>query len=195
MFKQPIILILTAAAALAGPPLVCHPIEIGSAASLPWRNVQGWDGTDPKYNVGNLAADITKLLDAGAPLNLRMETLRRAAIYSARTEGLADRVTGLLLARAKQADATGTPQPNFWFDAGYYAESVRQTSFIYRYDMLTQAERKDWKLRGEKLATDGRPWIETAIRLGGKGMEPALAKVDEYRRTDLEHHRKLAAAK
>ena len=28
--------------AFAGPPLLCHPFDIGSAKSLPWSGVSGW---------------------------------------------------------------------------------------------------------------------------------------------------------
>ena len=33
-----LLLALTAGSAVAGPPLVCHPISIGDAKSLPWRD-------------------------------------------------------------------------------------------------------------------------------------------------------------
>ena len=190
MFKHSILFLISATAALAGPPLVCHRIDIGAAQSLPWRNVDGWDGIDPKYNLQNLASDTLRLLEAKTPLNVRMETLRRAAIYSARTEGLAERVSGLLLDWAKAKDTESMA----WFDAGYFAETVRQTSFIYRYDMLPPAERKAWVHRGDKLSTDGRPSIEMAIRLGGKGMEPVLAMTDEYRKADLKFQSTKSAA-
>lgn len=192
MFTKSILYIIAATAALAGPPLVCQRIDIGNATSLPWRHVKGWDGTDSKYDVGSLASDTLRLLDLKTPLKVRMETLRRAAVYSAKNQGFADKITEQLLSRAKSNEA----EPLGWFDAGYFVESVRQTAFIYRYDMLSEAERKTWTNRGERLGPDGRPWIEKAIRLGGKGMEPALAMVDEYRMADLKHHSaKVAAAK
>lgn len=31
---------------LAGPPLICHPIEIGTARSLPWSAAKGWNGVE-----------------------------------------------------------------------------------------------------------------------------------------------------
>jgi len=195
MLKQSILFTIAAAAAMAGPPLVCHRIEIGTAQSLPWRDVNGWDGTDAKYNVGNLSTDTLRLLDPEAPLNVRMETLRRAAIYSARSAGMADKIIGALLNRAKNNEAANKAEPIAWFDAGYFAEAVRQTTFIYRYDMLSEAERKNWIHRGERLSVDGKPWIEKAIRLGGKGMEPALAMINEYRQADLKRHNAKLASK
>lgn len=177
MFRTLILATVTAAAALAGPPLVCHRIETGDAKSLPWRNVRGWDGTDPAYNVANLAADTLQLLGPATPLNVRRETLRRAAIYSAKEAGLAARITARLQARAEAAPADPLP----WFDAGYFAESVRQTAMIYHFDMLDTGRRKQWSNRGDGPQADGLPWIEKAIRLGGKGMEPSLAMIREYR--------------
>ncbi len=52
MFNRPNVnaLVLTAAfvalaaPALAGPPLICHPFETGSAALLPWtKNTTNWN--------------------------------------------------------------------------------------------------------------------------------------------------------
>src|SRR5579872_5385312 len=74
---------LTCVTAFAGPPLICHPHDIGSAKSLPWKNdgANKWDNPDPNYSVGHLSADTLQLLTPGTPVIVRMETLRRAAIY------------------------------------------------------------------------------------------------------------------
>src|SRR5215475_14663748 len=66
--------------AQAGPPLICHPIEIGQAKSLPWVefNHQGRAG----YNLKNLSRDTLAILDSHTPVLVRMETLRRATIYA-----------------------------------------------------------------------------------------------------------------
>ena len=181
-----------AAAALAGPPLICERIEIGNAKSLPWRNVNGWDGTEKSYNVAKLTGDTVALLDASMPLAVRMETLRRAAIYAARQEAIAEQLSARLLARVADGVAAGKQDPLAWFDAGYYAEALRQVTFVYRYDMLSAEERQQWKLRGDKLGLDGRPWVEKAIRLGGKGMEVALGKIEGYREADLKQHKQVA---
>ena len=183
--KNLLILLAAAAAfALAGPPAICHPVEIGSAKSLPWKNVNGWNGADPSYDTARLTADTLAILTPGAALPLRMETIRRAAIYAAKSEALAERLTLRLTARIVDAEAAGRADANAWFDAGYYAEALRQIGFVYRYDMLTPQERASWKVRGEFPGVDGLPWIEKAIRMGGKGMEVALAKVTEYRQAD-----------
>ncbi len=179
-------------AAVAGPPLICERIEIGDAKSLPWRSVNGWDGSDKTYSTGALTKDTLALLTPATPMNVRMETLRRAAIYSARSLKLSEQLSARLLSRIADATATGKSDPLVWFDAGYFAEALRQVTFVYRYDMLSPAERTQWKLRGEELGLDGRPWIEKAIRMGGKGMEPAIAKIEDYRQADFKHHKQVA---
>ncbi len=181
-----------AAAAVAGPPLICERIEIGSAKSLPWRQVNGWDGSDKSYDVSKLTGDVMALLTPSMPVTVRMETLRRAAIYAARHEDLAEQITARLLARVADSMAAGKTDANAWFDAGYYVEALRQVTFIYRHDMLSPAERAQWKLRGEKQGLDGRPWVEKAIQLGGQGMDPAIAKIEGYREADLKHRKQMA---
>ncbi len=188
-------LAFTAVTLVAGPPLICERIDIGNAQSLPWRSVNGWDGTDPSYKVANLSADTLLLLKPGLPMNVRMETLRRAALYAAKHDRLGDEITSRLLARTADAEASGKSDPLAWFDAGYFVETVRQAGFIYRYDMLSPAERAAWKVRGEAIGLDGKPWIQKAVRLGGKGMEGALAKVNEYRDADMKRAGQVAVVK
>ena len=121
--------------------------------------------------------------------------MRRAAIYTAKNQTLAAQLTAQLLARVADAEASGKATPALWFDAGFFVETLRQAAFIYRYDMLTPAEKAQWQLRGETTSLDGKPWIEKAIRLGGKGMETAFVKVEEYRQADLKRSQKLVSAK
>ena len=184
--KNSILLVLSTAAAIAGPPLICHPVDIGNAKSQPWKDDgKNWNGAVPHYNIDKLASDTLAILTPAAPLAVRMETLRRAAIYAAKSDTAAEKLTARLVARIADAEAAGKPDSNLWFDAGYFVEGLRQIGFVYKYNMLSQAERAEWKVRGEAPGLDGKPWIERAIRLGGKGMEVALAKIDEYRQADL----------
>lgn len=187
-------LLISIAAAIAGPPAICHPISIGDARSLPWSDRGGWNGGDPHYDVSHLAADTLALLTPATPLNVRMETIRRAAIYSVRRENLPDQVLVQLLARAANAESAGKPDAMAWFDAGYYVEAMRQMAFVQRYSMISPEEKAMWKWRSESRLLDGkpldgRPWIERASRLGAKGLEVPLAKVDDYRLADLKASR------
>jgi len=104
-------LLFAATTVLAGPPVICHRVDIGNAKSLPWRDVKNWNGAEPRYDVARLTADTLALLTAATQLNVRMETLRRAAIYSVRKDGLADQLTLQLLARAANSEAEGKPMP------------------------------------------------------------------------------------
>src|SRR5260370_25744458 len=70
--------------AQAGPPLICHPYDIGNAQSLPWghgRDAVGFDNPDSSYNTKQLTTDTLKILDSGAAVLVRMETMRRASLY------------------------------------------------------------------------------------------------------------------
>src|SRR5260370_38947370 len=69
----------------AGPPLICHPYDIGNAQSLPWghgHDAVGFDLGDPTYNTKQLSADTLRILDTGREVLVRMETMRRAALYA-----------------------------------------------------------------------------------------------------------------
>jgi hypothetical protein len=124
----------TAAPAAAGPPLICHPVEIGDAGSLPWRDGGGWNGMVPSYNTANLAGDTLALLRRPASTAVQMETLRRAAIYSSRNPRLADEIASRLFAQKA------------WFDVGYFIEAVREASEVYR-AIQDPAQRAAWQLR------------------------------------------------
>lgn len=169
----------------AGPPLICERIDIGDARSLPWTSSQGWNGADPRYDRGTLAEDTLALLAPGTSVLVRRETLRRAAIYSSSDERISAQLTARLQARVLDSEAAGKPDAMAWFDAGYFVETLRQATFIYKYDMLSPREREAWKLRGESPRIDGYQWVQRAIRMGARGLQPAVAAMEEYRRADL----------
>jgi len=69
---------------LWGPPAICHPLDIGTATSLPWG--QGAfdvddDYNDDKYEDDRLLVDTRRLLRESDNLVEHMETLRRSVIY------------------------------------------------------------------------------------------------------------------
>jgi hypothetical protein len=73
-----VILLGFTTSAQAGPPLICHPIEIGQAKSLPWVD---WNQkASGGYDLKNLTRDILAILDSDTPVLVRMETLRRVTI-------------------------------------------------------------------------------------------------------------------
>ena len=120
--------------ALAGPPLICHPLAIGDAASLPWRDAFGWNGMDPTYKTANLVHDTMALLGPATATEVQMETLRRAAIYSSRNPRLADEIASLLFTQKA------------WFDVGFFVEAVREATEAYAM-IHDPAQRAAWRLR------------------------------------------------
>lgn len=110
--------------AQAGPPLICHRIEIGQAKSLPWVEFNHRGGTD--YDLKNLSRDTLTLLDSHTPVLVRMETLRRATIYARLDPQAAKELITRLQARTADSDAAGRPDALAWFDVGYLAEAYKQ---------------------------------------------------------------------
>jgi hypothetical protein len=122
---------ILAGTALAGPPLVCHTYAIGKDPSLPWSaNKDAWQAVDPNYKTANLATDTLKLLDSGLPLLARMETLRRATVYSRNDAAAALELSNRLLGRALAGGTKGKASSQALFDAGYFVESIRELSHV-----------------------------------------------------------------
>jgi hypothetical protein len=167
-------LVVTAAPALAGPPLICGPIDIGTAQSLPWSGAPGWNGALPSYELAHLGDDTVSLLTPQTPVNVRRETLRRAAIYASHQTGLAEALATRLLARATAANDVGSSAAA-WFDAGYFVETIRQAAWIGR--TLGRDHRAPWKLTADPTHVDGLALIDKAIRMGGRDMQPAAVLV------------------
>src|SRR5467141_1862069 len=66
-----------AGTAQAGPPLICHTIEIGEAKSLPWIS-HNWNLSGGEtYDTKNLVRDTLEILAPDTPVLVRMESLRR----------------------------------------------------------------------------------------------------------------------
>src|SRR5258708_15061169 len=134
----------------AGPPLICHPYDIGDAQSLPWghgRDAVGFDNGDPNYNTKQLSADTLRILDAGGPVLVRMETMRRAALYGSNDHAAA---AGLLSALKQRATGTN-PRAAALFDYGYFTETLKQLDWKYKEDLTG--------------GVDGYPFVQRAIVL------------------------------
>jgi hypothetical protein len=118
-------LLLIVTSAQAGPPLICHQLEIGNAKSLPWTD-RGWNLTgNESYNIKNLVPDTLAILDSGAPVLVHMETLRRATLYARKDPQIAKELITRLIARAETNDGRH-PGALALFDAGYLAECYKQ---------------------------------------------------------------------
>jgi hypothetical protein len=112
--------------AQAGPPLICHSIEIGQAKSLPWIS-HSWNLTGGEnYDTKNLVRDTLEILGSDTPVLVRMETLRRATLYARKDPLAAKELLARLHARATAAESAGHPDALAWFDAGYLVETYKQ---------------------------------------------------------------------
>ena len=184
-----------AAVAEAGPPLICHAFDAGPASLLPWSQGQGWNNPDRAYDVKKLTTDTLRLLTPDAPILARMENLRRATIYAASDREVASELMAAVMGRAQSAE--GARDPLAQFDAGYLVESYRQATHIYKWDMLTSAERGKWTLRSEPTNIDGYALVTKAITMTGTNPEMEFAaSLMKEGPVSTEHRRKaLAGAK
>lgn len=156
--------------AYAGPPLICHPFDIGEAKSLPWGGSQ-WRAVKADYDLNRLVEDTLALLTPDVPVIVRMETLRRATVYAVwagrdREVGYAvkdSKVANELLSRLT-ARAKGRPDAKALFDAGYLAESYKQAgqkTDVNGYDLVIKAislsePNPEMEFAAALIALDGR---------------------------------------
>ena len=182
-------------AAQAGPPLICHPYEVGDAKSLPWGG-SAWRDVKKDYDLNRLPDDTLALLGPEAPVIVRMETLRRATVYAVwsvfdrevdyKVNDL--RVANDLLARlekrAAEARGKGKLEALALFDMGFLAECYRQSAHESKAGALTRG-------------IDGYGAVVKAINLGGGDPEmefaAALITIWPKRETHQQHLRKAVA--
>lgn len=181
--------------ALAGPPLICHPFEIGDARSLPWAGSQ-WRDVKRDYDLNRLVADTLALLTPDTPVLVRMETLRRATIYAVwakvdrevgitvKDSKLADELMDKLMERVRESVRAGKPSSLAMFDAGYLASSYKQAGY--------QSSHAASNLDGYHLMRKGSGLNAT----GNPEMEFALAKLSQHpeQPTHREHLRRAIAS-
>ena len=107
-----------------GPPLICHSIAIGENKSLPWEG--GSMNTKKGYNSKNLVKDLNALLSTTTDVIVRMETLRRAAIYAHENGDVAWELLADLALRALDADDTKSDGALALFDVGFTIAVLEQ---------------------------------------------------------------------
>jgi hypothetical protein len=171
------VLFVTAGAAHAGPPLICHAFDAGKAPLLPWStSASNWNAPDSSYDVQRLTADTLKLLSPDAPILARMENMRRATIYATRDPKIAAELMVAVMGRALTEASQGARDSLAWFDAGYLIESYRQASFIHKWDMFDSAAQKSaWTIRSEPRGVDGYTFVQKALALAGSNPEMEYA--------------------
>jgi len=146
-------LLFFAGVTLAGPPLLCERIEIGSEKSLPWSS-SSWNITgEEKYDVNH------------------METLRRATIYAQHKPAIAKELLAKLEARTydKPQDALAA------FDFGYLSECYKQMSWLFQYADSLKATPEHRVGFDAAKNVDGYGWVKKAIHLSGQNAEMEFA--------------------
>jgi len=183
-------LLVIAPPALAGPPLICHAIDIGAEQSLPWTST-GWNlSGQEQYDVSRLVPDTLALLTPSAPVLLRMETLRRATLYGQQRAAVAKELLLRLEERTRENPKDGLAA----FDFGYLVECYKQANWLHQHTDWLKAS---GDATGANLATkiDGYSWVLKAITL--RGSDPQMEFAAALMTTDGargEHERHLQSA-
>ncbi len=171
-----------APSAFAGPPLVCHPYQIGDAKSLPC-DAKG--GASKGYDRAQVVDDTLALLKTERDYLVRMETLRRATVYVGQDRDRATELLAKLSWMALDAEAAGNSEwaRTAWFDAGFLASCYHQNGVDI-----------DWK-PGVADHLQGWAWIQKAIDQGAD--DPAVqfaAALVLLEKNDGSHRAYLARA-
>jgi hypothetical protein len=153
MKSQKILSVLIAALAiatpaLAGPPLLCHPFDIGNAKSLPWVGEKSWDEGQAGYKLEQLVADTEALLTPSTPVIVRMETLRRAALYASTDATVASQLIKRFVTRAEASEIAGRPDALAYLDAAYLAGAFNEITMMGRAKEWEQRSSNAEKVKG-----------------------------------------------
>jgi hypothetical protein len=171
----------TSGTAWAGPPLICHPFDAGSATLLPWGSAPGWKAPLASYDVRKLTDDTLRLLTPSTPVIARMEIMRRATIYAGQDRKVAAELLKAVVDRAKSVPA-GSSDPMPQFDAGYLIETYRQAEGTAGWNMLDVAP----------AGTEGYGLVLKALRLSNQNAEMEFAASLMQRGTVAAEHRQRA---
>jgi hypothetical protein len=119
-------LLLNVVNVVAGPPLLCHPIEIGDATSLPWGDGT-WQNEKIELTDADFVAQTLAILSTDAMVLTRMETIRRAAIHAAERPKAAANLMSAVRLRVSNDD---TPVAMHHFDLGYIMAAYEQMNIV-----------------------------------------------------------------
>src|SRR5712664_3089462 len=153
-----------ASVAQAGPPLICHTIEIGKAKSLPWIS-HNWNlSGGENYDTKNLVRDTLEILAPDTPVLVRVETLRRDTLYARKDPAAAKELLARLHSRATAAESSGHSDALAWFDVGYLAETYKQW-LGQNLPHMTDGMRMD---PNPAAGVDGYAMVKNALALRGR---------------------------
>jgi hypothetical protein len=108
---------ISVGAANLGPPLICHPIDIGNAESLPKKD---------KYPANQVVTDTLRILKSERDTLVRMETIRRSVMYLDHDPGAASRLLISVMGVALDQAAAGKNDAEAWYTAGFLAATLDQ---------------------------------------------------------------------
>lgn len=161
-------IILPAGSALAGPPLLCHPIDIGESVSLPWGE-NAWSNDKITLDDAAFLALTLQLLSEDAPVLVRMETIRRATIHAAERPNVAADILAVLRARVDKSEESGEADPLAMFDLGYLEASYTQMNMATDHNSTGSGGRK----RRQLEVTDEPPAYDLVTRASDLAGRPA----------------------
>ena len=142
----------------AGPPAICHAIDIGNAKSIPWGN--GAFDKNSGYSKSDVIDDTIEVLNYSSSALVHMETLRRATLYfDRRSTEQATKLLAKLMARALDSETKQKGNALAWFDAGYLAQCYDQS----RIDTGV--------ICGKDKGVIGYGWIKKAISINENDAE------------------------
>jgi hypothetical protein len=157
-----------AAPAMAAEPLFFKTFDIGAAKSLPWGDPSNFIGKRDDYDFHRVIGDTEALLTPSMPTIVRMETLRRAVLYSSRHRPVAEALVAFVMGRVKNGkDALAS------FDAGFVVETLKQLQ-QYGADGKVYMDRD---VLGMTLPSNGRALLDqsAALRPNDGSIQLALA--------------------
>jgi len=158
-----LVALLHAGNALAGPPLLCDRFDTAGAPTLEWGGSR-WNQPRADFDLATLAERTEALLTPATPVIVRMETLRRAAIYAAR-DGRALRALDARLQAGVEATRDTDDHALALFDAGYFHETLKDIQRLQGYDMPGIGRIDAAALRRQLARGDGQMRIAQALSL------------------------------
>ena len=170
-------------------PLLFAMFDIGSAQSLPWGATDNFIGISDDYDVHRVVADTQALLIAETPTIVRMETLRRAAVYASRDRRVAEQLVAFVTGRIASVPRPGYQDALAIFDAGYVIEVLKEleefapgSKVFWRFDRAIVGLTRPYDSRAllEQSATmrphDGAMQLAAALVLPATEAEPYLSR-------------------
>ena len=174
--------------AYAGPPLLCHPFDIGDARSLPWDGTRTWWQGRAGYDIQHLVSDTEALLTPSMPVVVRMETLRRASLYASQDPTVARNLLERLTTRARDSESAGTPDALAYLDAAYVTGALHEIIYL---EKSPEFKERAAGLRDLVKNADGYALIQRSLALrpddAGLHFAAALIAADNNRHAYAEH--------